>query len=84
MAFGNSVISFTMEQYQNFCEYILQFYPNYNKTCFKRNIWIPTTDSATCLLLSGKELHDLQEMLKKSQSSLELIKLLEGIHKQQN
>lgn len=84
MAFGNVAICFAMEEYLNFCDYILQFYPQYNKTSFARELWIPTTSKSVCLLLSGKELYDLQEILKKAQNSLELIKLLENIKKQQN
>ncbi|KOY87385.1 hypothetical protein AD998_15660 [bacterium 336/3] len=84
MAFGNAAICFTMQEYLNFSDYILQFYPQHDKTSFARELWIPTTSHTVCLLVSGKELHDLQEILKKAQNSLELIKLLENIEKQQN
>jgi hypothetical protein len=83
IGFGNIAMSFGISEYERFAHSIAQTCPKYCSKCFSRNIWIPIESQKVCLLLSGKEIHELNEILSIASNSLELIKLLKDLHKNQ-
>lgn len=84
IGFGNIALSFTINEYEGFANYITKTCPNYCPKCFQRTIWVPLESKKACMWLSGKEIHELNEMLKISSNSLELVKLLKDLNRKQS
>lgn len=80
MAFGTTAIRFSEVQFKNFCEYVFEFYPQYDKNCKLKNVWIPTTEHTVCFLISGKELHQLKDILEEAQDTLTVFKILNELN----
>lgn len=84
VAFGNFVMTLSIEDYHKFTSYIASTCPHYCSKCFSRNIWIPVEKQKVCLLMSGKEIHEFNAILQVANKSLELVWLLKSINEKQS
>jgi hypothetical protein len=75
-AFGTTAIHFTELQFSHFCEYLLDFYPNYDANSLIKNVWIPLGEQNTYLIISGQELHLLKKSLRAALSKLYMRQLI--------
>lgn len=83
-AFGTTAVYFTESQFKLFCEYILDFYPHYDRTSLMKNVWIPLGEQNTYLIVSGKELYWLKKSLRTALNRLHIRRLVETACEQLN
>jgi ribosomal protein L37AE/L43A len=79
IAFGTVAFTLPESEFPEFLEQMAAYSPNYNRDILTKNIWIPLRQNLTCLVLNGKELEELKDLLNDSFQSLLLAELLHDL-----
>jgi hypothetical protein len=63
LIFGTVAVFFKPPQFQNFCDYMLHFFPNYDPNDNCKKIWIPISQNHSSFILNGAETDELRQLL---------------------
>ena len=76
IAFGTTVVSFSENQFTEFCDYIQHFFPTYKGAYHHHKaIYLPINSQNIGWILTAQELRELRTMLRIAQERFALLRL---------